>query len=221
MLSAAVSGNIFASPSVSQIFDTIGAVGGSAGTILIIKNYTGDVFHFHLAAEKARARWGHRVEVLVVGDDVAVGRQRSGKVGRRGLAGTVLVHKVLGALASQGKSIDEILSVGRQVVDSLVTCGVSQGHVHIPGTAFQQEEAQVELGMGIHNEPGCQVLDPRPALDTLLDQMLDQLLNVKDADRGYVDFNGVQPVLLVNNLGGTSQLELGAILHETVKKLST
>lgn len=124
MLSAAVSGNVFASPSVAQVMDAIRSSGGSAGTILIVKNYTGDIFHFHLAAEKARARWGHRVEVLVVGDDVAVGRQRGGKVGRRGLAGTVLVHKILGALSPKGKSIDELLAVGKQIVDNLVTCGV-------------------------------------------------------------------------------------------------
>lgn len=220
MLSAAVSGNIFASPSVKQIVETIGTVGGSPGTILIVKNYTGDIFHFHLAAEKARAQWGHRVEVLVVGDDVAVGRKKSGKVGRRGLAGTVLVHKILGALAAQGKSIDELLTVGKQVVDGLVTCGVSQGHVHIPGTAYQDEEAQVELGMGIHNEPGAQILNPRPTLDSLLESMLNMLLSEQDSDRAYVDFRGQEPVLLVNNLGGISQLELGALLHETLAKLS-
>ncbi|KAF4459486.1 dihydroxyacetone kinase [Fusarium albosuccineum] len=219
MLSAAVSGNIFASPSVSQIIEAIHTVGGKAGTILIVKNYTGDIFHFHLAAEKARARWGHRVEVLVVGDDVAVGRKRSGKVGRRGLAGTVLVHKILGALAAKGKSIDELLAVGKQVVENLVTCGVSQGHVHIPGTAAQDEPMQLELGMGIHNEPGCYVLDPRPTLDTLIDRMLDMLLRTDDEDRGFVNFEGENPVLLLNNLGATSQLEMSAILHHVVKKL--
>lgn len=220
LLSGAVSGNIFASPSVTQIIEAIRTVGGSAGTILIVKNYTGDIFHFHLAAEKARARWGHRVEVLVVGDDVAVGRKRSGKVGRRGLAGTVLVHKVLGALAAQGKTIDELLATGKQVIDGLVTCGVSQGHVHIPGTAYQEDEVKLELGMGIHNEPGCYVLDPRPSLDELLNSMLDLLLRTDDADRSFVDFKDAEaPVLLVNNLGGTSQLELSAILLHTVKKL--
>lgn len=220
LLSAAVSGNIFASPSVSQIVEAIRTAGGAAGTILVVKNYTGDIFHFHLAAEKARAAWGHRVEVLVVGDDVAVGRQRSGKVGRRGLAGTVLVHKVLGALAAQGRSIDELLAAGRQVVENLVTAGVSQGHVHIPGTAFQEDEVKLELGMGIHNEPGCLVLDPRPSLDELLDRILDLLVRVDDADRSYVDFSGAEsPVLLVNNLGATSQLELSAILLHTVQKL--
>ncbi|KAM5344194.1 hypothetical protein ACJ41O_012731 [Fusarium nematophilum] len=220
MLSAAVSGNVFASPSVSQIVEAIHTVGGSAGTILIVKNYTGDIFHFHLAAEKARARWGHRVEVLVIGDDVAVGRQRSGKVGRRGLAGTVLIHKILGALSANGKSIDELLSVGKQVVENLVTCGVSRGHVHIPGTALQNEKAQLELGMGIHNEPGCYVLDPRPTLDGLLDRMLDMLLRADDEDRGFVNFEGERPVLLLNNLGATSQLEMSAILHHIVRILN-
>ncbi|RXG41322.1 hypothetical protein VDGE_09648 [Verticillium dahliae] len=224
LLSAAVSGNIFASPSVSQIVEAIRTVGGSAGTILIVKNYTGDIFHFHLAAEKARARWGHRVEVLVVGDDVAVGRQRSGKVGRRGLAGTVLVHKVLGSLSAQGKSIDELLSVGKQIVDGLVTCGVSQGHVHIPGTAVDADAANVkiELGMGIHNEPGCQVLDSKPSLDSLLNSMLDLLLKADDPDRAFVNFDDAKSsVLLVNNLGGTSQLELSAITRHTVQRLNS
>lgn len=219
MLSAAVSGNVFASPSVSQIVEAIHSVGGSAGTILIVKNYTGDIFHFHLAAEKARARWGHRVEVLVVGDDVAVGRQRGGKVGRRGLAGTVLVHKILGALSAKGRSIEELLAVGKQVVDNLVTCGVSQGHVHIPGTALQNDPVQLELGMGIHNEPGLYVLDPRPTLDTLLDRMLDLLTRTDDSDRGFVNFEGEKPVLLLNNLGGISQLEMSAILHHLVERL--
>jgi dihydroxyacetone kinase len=221
MLSAAVSGNIFASPSVSQIVEAIGTVGGSAGTILIVKNYTGDIFHFHLAAAKARLRWGHHVEVLVVGDDVAIGRQRSGKVGRRGLAGTVLVHKILGALAEQGSSIDELLQIGKQVVDSLVTCGVSQGHVHVPGSGSiaQEEESNIELGMGIHNEPGYRSLVPRPSLEGVLKHMLDMLLDTQDSDRAYVDFSHVAPVLMVNNLGATSQLELYAILHEALQEL--
>ncbi|KAJ5626346.1 hypothetical protein N7510_002655 [Penicillium lagena] len=220
MLSAAVSGYVFASPSVSQIIEAIHSVGGSAGTILIIKNYTGDIFHFNLAAEKARVRWGHRVEVLVVGDDVAVGRQRSGKVGRRGLAGTVLVHKILGALSVKGKSIDELLAVGKQVIENLVTCGVSQGHVKIPGTAPQKGPVQLELGMGIHNEPGLYILNPRPTLDGLLDRMLELLTRRDDEDRAHVNFEGEMPVLLLNNLGGTSQLEFSAILHHLLERLA-
>lgn len=219
LLHAAVAGDVFTSPSVDAVLSAIRAVGGPAGAILIVKNYTGDIFHFHLAAEKARAKWGLRVEVLVVGDDVAVGRKKSGKVGRRGLAGTVLVHKILGALSAEGKSIDELLATGRAVVDGLVTCGVSQGHVHIPGTKLEEEEPQLELGMGIHNEPGCYVLDPRPSLDELIDKMLDMLLNADDTDRAYVNFEGQNPVLLVNNLGGVSQLEHSALVQHTVAKL--
>ena len=219
MLSAAVSGNIFASPSVSQIVEAIHSIGGSAGTILITKNYTGDIFHFNLAAEKARARWGHRVGVLVVGDDVAVGRQRSGKVGRRGLAGTVLVHKILGALSAKGKCLEDLLEIGKLVVDSLVTCGVSQGHVTIPGTARPTDAPKLELGMGIHNEPGLHVLDPRPPFHDVLDRMIDLLVRVDDEDRSFVDLRGIRPVLLLNNLGGLSQLDLSAILHHLLENL--
>ncbi|KAM6507060.1 hypothetical protein FALCPG4_018450 [Fusarium falciforme] len=219
MLSAAVSGHVFASPSVSQIVEAIHSVGGPAGTILIVKNYTGDIFHFNLAAEKARARWGQRVEVLVVSDDVAVGREQSGKVGRRGLAGTVLVHKILGALSARGKSIDELLAIGSQVIKNLVTCGVSQGHVNIPGTAPQKDPVQLELGMGIHNEPGLYVLNPRPTLDGLIDRMLELLTGMDDRDRAYVDFGGQTLVLLLNNLDGTSQLEMSAILHHLLESL--
>lgn len=198
MLTAAVSGSVFASPNVSQIVGTIVLVGGKAGTILIIKNYTGDVFHFNIAAEKARAITGSRVEVIVVGDDVSVGRTKSGKVGRRGLAGTVLVHKVLGTMSrSHAKSFDDALKMGRLVAENLATVGVSLGHVHIPGQGvanghMRVSDDQLELGMGIHNEPGCRIISPRPDLQELLDMMLDQLLIMTDEDRAYADFMDAQ-----------------------------
>ena len=225
LLTAAVSGNIFASPSVAQILESIKQCGGSAGTVMIIKNYTGDIFHFHSAAEKARALYGKRVEIVIVGDDVAVGRKKSGKVGRRGLAGTVLVHKILGAMSAAGKSIDDIVKMGRSVTDGLVTCGVAQGHVQIPGSSLAEEEKgvvspELELGMGIHNEPGCVVLHDRPNIDTLLDTMLDYLEKNDDTDRSYVSFDGAESVvLLVNNLGALSVLELNAIANSCAKKL--
>ncbi|OLN97927.1 Dihydroxyacetone kinase 1-like protein 1 [Colletotrichum chlorophyti] len=222
MLTAAVSGSIFASPSVAQILSGISRVASPAGVLLIIKNYTGDVFHFHLAAEKAKASLGVPVEVLIVGDDVSVGRKKSGKVGRRGLAGTVLVHKILGAYKETGASLDDVLKLGKTIVDNLVTVGASLEHVHIPGreAAAASSEDQVELGMGIHNEPGCQVLKPRPQLPKLIDAMLTQLLDVNDSDRGYVDFsNAEEVVLLVNNLGGVSPLEFGGITAKVVNAL--
>ncbi|KAF6827504.1 dihydroxyacetone kinase [Colletotrichum plurivorum] len=223
MLTAAVSGSIFASPSVAQILSGIGRVAGPAGVLLIIKNYTGDVFHFHLAAEKAKAALGVPVEVLIVGDDVSVGRKKSGKVGRRGLAGTVLVHKILGAHKETGADLKDVLRLGKEVTDNMVTVGASLEHVHIPGreaAAPSSAESQVELGMGIHNEPGCQVLKPRPELPALIEAMLTQLLDTSDSDRAYVDFSDAKDVvLLVNNLGGVSPLEFGGITAKVVNAL--
>lgn len=101
MLSAAIAGTIFASPNTKQILTGLRAIKTPSGTLIIVKNYTGDVLHFGLAAERAKAE-GLKVEMVVVGDDVAVGRQKGSLVGRRGLAGTVLVHKIAGALAQRG-----------------------------------------------------------------------------------------------------------------------
>lgn len=226
LLTAAVSGSIFASPNVSQIVNTIIRVGGKAGIIIIIKNYTGDVFHFHLAAEKARAIYGLKVEIIIVGDDVSVGRERSGKVGRRGLAGTVFVHKILGAMSRKpGVSFEELVKMGQLVASSLITVGASLGHVHLPGREISEdsepEKRQLELGMGIHNESGCRILSPQPEFPALIDMMLDQLLNMGDSDRAFVDMqNAEETVLLVNNLGSVSILELGGITKHVVAALS-
>jgi dihydroxyacetone kinase len=224
MLTAAVSGSVFASPSVAQILSAITRVAGPAGVLLIIKNYTGDVFHFRLAAEKARVALGIPVEVLTVGDDISVGRRKSGKVGRRGLAGTVLVHKILGTCSRDTDAdISRLLELGNEVVRNLVTAGVSLEHVQIPGrdAAPVSVGDQVELGMGIHNEPGCLLINPRPPLADIINMMLDQLLDTKDEDRAYVDFADAQHVaLMVNNLGGLSPLEFGGITVKIVQAIS-
>ncbi|KAK9312415.1 Dak1 domain-containing protein [Lipomyces starkeyi] len=225
MLTAAASGWIFASPSVAQIVRAISAVAGPKGVLLIIKNYTGDIFQFSLAAEKARIR-GIAVEVVVVGDDVAVGKTKSGKVGRRGLAGTVFVQKVAGAVAAiEESTLTEVVAAAKEVGDNLVTVGVSLGHVHIPGRKVEEDnimaDDEAELGLGIHNEKGCVRLQPIPILTDLVKTMLDQLTDQTDIDRGYVDFSTAENVvLMVNNLGGLSPLELGAITYEVVGQLS-
>ncbi|KAK9455704.1 Dak1 domain-containing protein [Dipodascopsis uninucleata] len=223
MLTAAASGWIFASPSVSQIGKAISTATGPKGTLLIIKNYTGDIFNFSLAAEKARSK-GYNCEVVVVGDDVAVGRKKSGKVGRRGLAGTVLVHKVAGALASEGASLKEVASAAREIADNLVTVGVSLNHVHIPGRKIEKEnlmaQDEAELGLGIHNEKGILRLKPIPELPDLVKTMITELVDITDEDRAYVDFKDAENVvLLVNNLGGLSPLELSAITTEVFGQL--
>ncbi|KAF2009104.1 dihydroxyacetone kinase [Aaosphaeria arxii CBS 175.79] len=224
MLTAAVSGSVFASPSVAQIFSGIKRIATPRGVLLIIKNYTGDMLHFYLAAEKARASLGIPTAVLVVGDDVAVGRKKSGKVGRRGLAGTVLVEKILGAYSLEvGTDLDDLLVLGKQITENLATIGASLQHVQIPGREplLTSNDDQVEIGMGIHNEPGSQVLSPRPALAKLIDGMLDQLLNEQDDDKAYVQFSHAQDiVLLVNNLGGVSQLEFGGITTTIINSLA-
>ncbi|KAB8211592.1 dihydroxyacetone kinase [Aspergillus parasiticus] len=223
LLSAAVSGYIFASPSVHQIQSTISRVGGSAGTLLVIMNYTGDVLHFHLAAEKARLA-GFDTAVLVVGDDVSVGRRKSGRVGRRGLAGTVLVEKVLGALAKQGQmNLQQLYKVGEDLVKNVATVGAGLDHVHIvgkPTTESTDNADHVEVGMGIHNEPGCYVIKPQPAIATLVDQMLDKILDPSDSGRAYVSFLDKESIcLMVNNLGGVSNIEFSAITKTVVDRL--
>ncbi|KAJ4423540.1 dihydroxyacetone kinase Dak1 [Gnomoniopsis sp. IMI 355080] len=223
LLSAAVAGTIFASPSTEQIRTAIlSRVERSAGVLVTVMNYTGDVLNFGVAVEKAHAA-GVKVEMVVVGDDVGVGRAKAGKVGRRGIAGTVLVHKISGALAAQGYGLDDVASVARLVANNLVSVGASLEHVHVPGRAVGKKdesslaEDEVELGMGIHNEAGSG--RERAELPALVAKMLQQLLDQGDKDRAFLNVNSNEVVLLVNNLGGLSPLELGGITAEVVGQL--
>lgn len=159
LLSAAVAGTIFASPSAEQIRKAVmSRVDTEKGVLVTVMNYTGDVLNFGMAVEKAKAA-GLKVEMVVVGDDVGVGRTAAGKVGRRGIAGTVLVHKISGALAATGASLEDVFKVAKLTSENLVSVGASLDHVHVPGRAVadaNSEESlplgEVEIGMGIHNE---------------------------------------------------------------------
>ena len=193
--------------------------------LVIATNYTGDVLNFGMGVEKARAL-GKKVEMVVVGDDVGVGRAKGGKVGRRGLSGTALVVKICGALAERGVGLEDCARVGRLVVNNLVSLGASLSRVHVPGHSIEEAKEEeerlgpglVEIGMGIHNEPGCeQVKTDLPGLvTTMLGQMLDQ----SDKDRAYVRIGKAdETVLLINNFGGVSNLELGAITAEVTSQL--
>lgn len=227
-LTAAVCGDIFASPSTKQILNAIKIVSkDSKGVLLIVKNYTGDVLHFGLAAERARAR-GINCSVIVVGDDVAVGRKKGGLVGRRALAGTVLVHKITGAFADKYSSkygLDGVHEIAKSVNENLVTIGSSLDHCKVPNRKFETElnSNQMEVGMGIHNEPGVQILDSIPTTEELIEKhMLPKLLNSTDEDRHFVDFSkDDEVVLLVNSLGGVSNFTLTAILNVTAELLKT
>ncbi|CAG8690733.1 6590_t:CDS:2, partial [Ambispora leptoticha] len=155
LLSAAVSGNIFASPSTSQILAAIRRVQSPHGTLLIVKNYTGDCLNFGLAAERAKAE-GIKVDIIIVGDDVGVGKEQGGLVGRRGLAGTLFVHKIAGAVAAEGATLEETKAAAELAARNIGTIGVAFDHCTIPGSesaAFLSKD-EIELGMGIHNEPG-------------------------------------------------------------------
>ncbi|KAK1966676.1 dihydroxyacetone kinase [Colletotrichum sublineola] len=226
LLSAAVAGTIFASPSAEQVRTAIASrVDAARGVLVTVMNYTGDVLNFGMAVEKARAA-GLEVEIVVVGDDVGVGRARAGKVGRRGIAGTVLVHKIAGALAAQGRSLAEVAKVARLTAENLVSVGASLEHVHVPGRAppaGDEEGAlrlgEAELGMGIHNEPGSG--REKADLPVLVGKMLAQLLDQGDEDRAFLNVNSNEVVLLVNNLGGVSALELGGITAEVTSQLES
>lgn len=234
MLTGAVAGTIFASPSAEQIRTAItqlaarapsGDISAHAGILVTVMNYTGDVLNFGMAVEKARAA-GVPVAMVVVADDVGVGRERAGKVGRRGIAGTVFVHKISGALAARGASLDDVAGVAKLVADNLISVGASLEHVHVPGRAADSADDgslgadEVEIGMGIHNEPGSGRAKGL-ALRDLVRTMLKQLLDQSDKDRAFVDIPAGTPVaLLVNNLGGVSVLELGGITAEVVDQLT-
>ncbi|KHJ32405.1 putative dihydroxyacetone kinase [Erysiphe necator] len=224
LLSAAVAGSIFASPSAQQIrIALMSRVDVRRGILVIIMNYTGDVLNFGMAVEKAKAA-GLNVRLLVVGDDVGVGRRRLGRVGRRGIAGTVLVHKISGALAARDASLDEIYEVAKLTANNLVSIGASLAHVHIPGKVNFNQNAEmvlgpeeVEIGMGIHNEFGNSRL--KTDLPELVKTMLSQLLDLEDLDRAFLKVDSKDIVLLINNLGGLSVLELYGITFEVLKQL--
>lgn len=213
MLHAAVVGDVFTSPSVDAVLAAIHAVAGPSGAILIVKNYTGDRLNFGLAAEIARAG-GIPTEIVVVADDVAL-RERVPKERSRGIAGTVLIHKIAGALAEQGQSLNAVAAAARAAADSARTMGVALGACTIPAVgvpSFELGDDEIEFGLGIHGEPGMarQKVD---SADSITDRMLDLVL--KDGGYGV----GARVALLVNNLGGTTQMELSIIARRALSHL--
>ena len=242
LLDVAVCGNVFASPSVKQIVSGINSKPSKKGTIIVVKNYTGDILHFGLASERVKAS-GLNVELLIVQDDVSVGKTKNGMVGRRGLAGTSLVHKIVGAksiLDNHSASFDEVYNLGQKVIDNLVTIGASLDRVTIPLSKANNNENdndsdsdddekidelskdEVEIGMGIHNEHGIKRVSPIPTVEDLPESLLKYLLDPNDKERHYVNFDSNDDVvLLINNLGATSNLELYAIQSIVVEKLNS
>lgn len=202
MLTAAVCGEVFASPSVEAVLAGILTVTGKGGCLLIVKNYTGDRLNFGLAAEKARAL-GRKVEMVVVADDIAI----PGITQPRGVAGTLFVHKIAGYLAEQGASLPVVADAARKVANSTVSLGISLSSCTIPGVGREDRvpASKAELGLGIHGEPGVDLIDFNSAkqVATILSEKL--FASVSKA---------ASYALLLNNLGSTTPLEMYVIANE-------
>ncbi|KAF8332086.1 Dak1 domain-containing protein [Cantharellus anzutake] len=221
ILSAAVAGSVFASPNISQIRRAINIVSSSPsnkGVLLVVKNYTGDVLHFGLASEQHRASsQGHKtdVRVVIVGDDVSVGRTQGGLRTR----GNDISLQNCRGLAYSGATIDQVESLANMVANNVATFGVPGTK---PGSSYLNAD-ELELGMGIHNEPGHTRLRPYPPAKELVATMLESITSTieTDPERGFLS-HGLKKdgkdevVLLVNNLGAVSQLELGVIVKEAI-----
>jgi dihydroxyacetone kinase len=213
LLAGAIAGDVFTSPSVDAVLAGIRAAAGPAGAVLIVKNYTGDRLNFGLAAELARAE-GIPCEVVVVADDVAL-RETVAPERRRGIAGTVLIHKLAGAAAAAGQEVAEVAAIARAAVAELGSMGVALGACTLPAAGkpgFTLGENEIELGLGIHGEQGVERGALAPA-DALVERMLGAIL----ADRGLGA--GDRVALLVNGLGGTPPMELSIIARRAISLL--
>ncbi|KAJ7119555.1 Dak1 domain-containing protein [Mycena epipterygia] len=222
LLAASVSGDTFASPSARQVSGAVKAVPSTNGTLLIITNYTGDNLHFGLACQQARANGLSNIAILPVGDDVSVGRTKGALVGRRAMAGTILVCKILGAASEASWTFENVQKLGRGVTGAIASIGCTLGHCHVPGRSDYAliPEDTVEIGLGLHNEPGVWVVKPQPSSTDLIARMLKLILDKDDPERAFVPFDAADTVvLLVNNMGGMSVLEMYAVVDEALVQL--
>lgn len=207
LLAAAVCGDFFASPSVEAVLSVVREVTGPAGCLLVVKNYTGDRLNFGLAAERARAE-GLEVEVVVVADDVALPDNPQ----PRGLAGTVLVHKVAGHHARRGADLATVAAAARRTAGDCLTLSLALSSALLPGQSGERRSA--ELGLGIHNETGARDVDPSGA-DDAVGLVLDALLPVVDERHGA----DAPLVVLLNDTGGCTTQELAVLATDVLRAL--
>ncbi|GAA2174402.1 dihydroxyacetone kinase subunit DhaK [Arthrobacter parietis] len=202
MLDAAVPGAVFTSPTPDQIIPATLAVNGGAGVLHIVKNYTGDVLNFETAAEMAQAE-GVEVRSVLINDDVAV-EDSLYTAGRRGVGGTVLVERIAGAAAERGDSLDGVTGIAQRVNDNVRSMGVALSACTVPHAgvpSFDLTEEEIEIGIGIHGEPGRHKIAMENA-DGITDRLLEPIL----ADLKATD--GDRVLLFVNGMGGTPASEL-------------
>ena len=213
MLDAAVAGAVFTSPTPDQVEGAIRAVATDAGVLLVIKNYTGDVMNFEMAAEMAEMD-GIKCASVVTNDDVAV-QDSLYTTGRRGVAGTIFVHKIAGAKAEQGASLEEVKAVAQKVIDNVRTMGAALAPCTVPAAGkpgFEIGEDEMEVGIGIHGEPGTHK-EKITAANELVDHLLDKIL----AD---IDYAGKEVAVLINGAGATPLMELYIINNRVADVLA-
>lgn len=202
MLDAAVCGEIFTSPGADKVYNAIKAVDSGEGVLLIIKNYSGDVMNFEMAAEMAEAE-GIKVKNVVVDDDIAV-ENSTYTVGRRGIAGTIFVHKILGAAAEKNYDLDKLQDLGNRVIKNLKTMGMSLKACTVLTTgklSFDLADDEVEIGLGIHGEPGTH-REKMSTANEITDKLFEKIWKESDAKEGD------KFAVLVNGLGETTLIEL-------------
>ncbi len=203
MLTAAVCGDLFASPSVDAVLTAIQAVTGEAGCLLIVKNYTGDRLNFGLAAEKAR-RLGYNVEMLIVGDDISLPDNKH----PRGIAGTILVHKVAGYFAERGFNLATVLREAQYAASHTASIGVALASCHLPQeaeSAPRHQAGHAELGMGIHGEPGASTIATHNSAEIV--NLMVEKLTAALPETGRL-------AVMLNNLGGVSVAEMAILTRE-------
>lgn len=199
MLDAAVCGEIFTSPTPDKILDTIKAVDNGDGVLLVIKNYAGDVMNFEMAQEMAQME-DIKVESVIVRDDIAISDPEK----RRGVAGTVFVHKYAGYLAEKGVALDEIKSKVEALLPDIKSIGMALTPPMVPTTGkngFDIEDNQMEIGIGIHGEKGLHREDVQP-INVIVERLLDQL---------YKEIEKKPLIVMVNGMGGTPLSELNIV----------
>jgi phosphoenolpyruvate---glycerone phosphotransferase subunit DhaK len=215
MLDAACAGEVFTSPVPDQMLAATKLVDGGAGVLHVVKNYTGDVMNFEMAAELAEAETGARVVSVVTDDDVAV-QDSTWTAGRRGVGATVLLEKIAGAAADQGRSLDDVAEVARTVNAHSRSMGLALTSCTLPAVghpSFDLGDDEMELGVGIHGEPGRERIPLAPARD-IAAMLLEPIL----ADLPFRSGEGV--VCFVNGLGGTPLIELYVMFNEVRKILA-
>ncbi|GCD10141.1 dihydroxyacetone kinase subunit DhaK [Clostridium tagluense] len=212
MLDAAVCGAVFTSPTPDQIYEAVKAVHGELGVLLVVKNYTGDIMNFEMASEMAEMD-GIKIARVVVNDDVAVENSLF-TAGRRGIAGTVFVHKIAGAKAETGASLEEVKAVAEKVIANVRSMGMAITPCIVPAAGkpnFSLAQDEVEIGMGIHGEPGThrETLSP---VDEIVEHMLLKILADMPLEPGE------QVAVMINGLAATPLMEL-YIVNRKVHKI--